>query len=109
LGYEAFSYTPNIEKYDELIFGISGREYMATRPNNVTKLFVEMPQMLYTVIEGIEGTRNGAQAPSYAGLTDHEAAQDEQRIDEPTNFRGQSISYQGHPFFGWYSVPFLTR
>ncbi|MDR0640675.1 MAG: diaminopimelate epimerase [Holosporales bacterium] len=84
--------TTNIEKYDELTFEISGREYMATRHNNVIKLFVERPQMLYTVIEGIGGRRNGAQAQSYTELTDHVAAQDEQRIDEPANFRGQGTS-----------------
>ncbi|MDR0640618.1 MAG: 2-oxo acid dehydrogenase subunit E2 [Holosporales bacterium] len=44
-------------------------------------------KQVYPVIERIEGRRHVAQAPSCTERT----AQDEQRIDEPANFRGQCI------------------
>jgi hypothetical protein len=46
---------------------------------------------LYPVIERIEGRRHVAQAPSCTRRT----AQDEQRIDEPANFRGLGIEMYG--------------
>jgi S-adenosylmethionine uptake transporter len=47
--------------------------------------------MLCPVIARIEGRRHVAQAQSCTGLNGHIVAQDEQRIDDPSDFRGLGI------------------